>query len=65
MYITYYVALIFSSKSYLHKMRSITNFTRNIYKTNMRSSHISDVSMRLLNELFNDVKVMSFVPFTV
>ena len=31
----------------------------------MRSFHINDVSMKLWNKLYTDVKVMSIVPFKV
>ena len=40
-------------------------FAGTICKTNMRSSHIINVSMKLWNNISNDVKCMSFVPFKV
>ena len=48
-----------------YEMRSIRNFAGTIYKTNMKSFHIINVSMNLWNKLSNDVKIMSFVLFIV
>ena len=55
----------FNIKSHLYEMRSISNFAEIICKTNMRSFHIINVSIKLWNNLSNEVKCMSFVPFKV
>ena len=50
-------------KSYFHEMRSKSNFTESICKTNMMSFHIIVVSMKMWNKLSNYVKCMPFVIF--
>ena len=54
----------FNIKSYLHEMRSISNFTGTICNyNNMRSFHIINVFMKLWKNLSKDVKCISFVLF--
>ena len=55
---------VFSIKSYLYEKKSISNFAGTICKTNMKSFHVINVSMKLWNTLSN-VKAVSLVSFKV